>query len=160
MIIGIDPGISGAIAAVDAHGRLLWVEDMPIRDSGKQSRKQNEVDGAALGRLLRLHVMDIDRACVESVHAMPAQGVSSMFSMGETCGVIRGVLEALCVPVVRVQPQAWKRAFGLLRASKDQSRAEAIRLFPASGDFGRKKDHGRAEAALIARWSATEMGRG
>ena len=157
MILGIDPGLTGAIAAVDRHGNLLWVEDIPVRDSGRKSRKANEVDCFALGRLLRLHISDIRQVCMESVHAMPGQGVSSMFSLGETVGSIRGVLEGFGLAVVRVQPTAWKRAYGLLRAPKDESRLEAIRLFPTCRDFERKKDHNRAEAALIAKWSAMQL---
>lgn len=153
IILGVDPGISGAIAAVDQRGRLLWVEDMPIRDAGKKARKANEIDGTALARLLRLHVADIEVAHVEEISAMPGQGVSSMFAMGDGRGCIRGVLEALGIPVERVHPKTWKKVYGL-DSDKEASRACAIRLYPECLDIARKKDHGRAEAILIARYGA------
>jgi len=37
---------------------------------------------------------------------------------------------------------------------KEKSRALAIQFWPGCGFFSRKKDHGRAEAALIARYGA------
>lgn len=157
MIIGIDPGISGAIAAVTDGGALLWVEDMPVRDAGKKARKQREIDGAELARLLRPHLADIRCAWVEEVSAMPGQGVSSMFSLGDSRGTIRGVLEALGISVERVPPQRWKRVYGLA-ADKEAARALAIRLYPLwSHMLGRKKDHGRAEAVLIARYGAQQQ---
>jgi len=157
IIIGIDPGIGGAVAAVDGRGNLLWVEDMPIRDAGKKSRKANEIDGSALARLLRLHVADIRCAVVEEVHAMPGQGVSSMMSLGDSRGCIRGVLEALGISVERVEPQRWKKSYGLIGAEKDGSRACAIRLYPSCPDLARKKDHGRAEAILLARFGSQSV---
>jgi crossover junction endodeoxyribonuclease RuvC len=157
MIIGIDPGISGAIAAVSDGGVLLWVQDMPVRDAGKKARKQREIDGAELARILRPHVADICCAWVEEVSAMPGQGVSSMFSLGDSRGTIRGVLEALGISVERVAPQRWKRAYGL-DSDKEAARALAIRLYPTrSGELARKRDHGRAEAVLIARYGAQQQ---
>lgn len=164
IIIGIDPGIGGAVAAVDERGNLLWVEDMPIRDAGKQSRKANEIDGTALARLLRLHVPDIRCAVVEEVHATPKNGALSSFSLGDSRGVIRGVLETLGVPVERVAPVTWKSRYGLKftredsdSAKKEASRACAIRLYPACADLARKKDHGRAESILLARYGSQNV---
>lgn len=157
MILGIDPGISGAIAAVTDGGALMWVHDMPVRDAGKKARKQREIDGAELARMLRLHLAYFRCAWVEEVSAMPGQGVSSMFSLGDSRGTIRGVLEALGVSVERVPPQRWKRAYGL-DSDKEAARGLAIRLYPMhSGELARKRDHGRAEAVLIARYGAQQQ---
>lgn len=154
LIVGIDPGISGAIAAVTPNGHLQWVFDMPVRDAGKKTRTANEIDGVELGRLLRLHLPDIDEVWIEEVAAMPGQGVSSMFSLGDSRGCIRGVCEALGLPTQRVHPRAWKKSCGLIGAPKDASRALAIRLYPGCEALARKKDHGRAESLLIARYGA------
>lgn len=155
LTIGIDPGISGAVAAVTERGRLEWVFDMPVRDSGKVARKTREIDGAALARLLRSHLVDIGECWIEEVSAMPGQGVSSMFSLGDTRGCIRGVCETLGLPVQRVHPKTWKKAYGL-DGDKNASRACAVRLYPDCVDLGRVKDHGRAEALLIARYGARQ----
>lgn len=153
LIVGIDPGISGAVAGVTPNGSLQWVFDMPIRDAGKKNRKANEIDGVALARMLRVHLADIGEVWVEEIAAMPAQGVSSMFSLGDTRGCIRGVCEALGFSTQRVHPKTWKKHYGL-GSDKEASRSLAIRLFPGCELLARKKDEGRAEAILIARYGA------
>lgn len=142
VVIGIDPGVSGAVAAVDAAtGALVWVEDMPALDK--------HVNAAALADLLEGEV--IVAAAVEAVHAMPKQGVTSSFNFGRSYGVVLGVLAALDAPVVHVRPTVWKRALGL-NADKSASRRLATETWPAHArQFTRVKDDGRAEAALIAR---------
>jgi len=155
LIIGIDPGISGAIAAVTPSGRLEWVQDMPVRDAGKKNRKAHEIDGVALGRMLRVQLVDISEVWIEEVSAMPGQGVSSMFGLGDSRGCIRGVCEALGLSVQRVHPRKWKKAYAL-NSDKDASRAHAVRLYPGCEALQRKKDHGRAEAILLARYGALQ----
>jgi len=106
-------------------------------------------------------------AYVELVGAMPKQGVASMFSLGKSVGIIEGVLGALGIPLVLVRPQVWRNTVGLKivkkakgkgktvkvpkGADKEQNRALAVRLYPDAADrLARKKDHGRADALLIA----------
>jgi len=93
-------------------------------------------------------------ALVERVGPMPKQGLSSTFKFGRGVGLIEGVIGGALVPSGYVVPTVWKRHFGLV-ADKEAARQKAIELWPASAAelFGRKKDHGRAEAALIALWS-------
>lgn len=143
IILGCDPGLSGAIAALDAAtGTLLWVEDMPVVD--------RMVNAAELADWLRGEL--IKQAAVEQVASRPGQGVASTFKFGQTHGTLLGVLGALNVPVTHVTPTTWKRPFGLT-SDKEKSRRLAIELWPnMSGYFARKKDDGRAEAALIGRW--------
>lgn len=163
IIIGIDCGLSGAIAAVTPSGRLEWVQDMPVRDAGKKNRKANEIDGVELARMLRPHVVDIAEIWIEEVQALPTianrgegkagHGSFASFSLGDSRGCIRGVCEALGLSVQRVHPRTWKKLYGLGN-DKEASRALAIRLYPGSTLFARKKDEGRSEAALIARYGA------
>ena len=144
-ILGVDPGVSGAIAFYFplATNRVA-AEDVPTAGS--------EIDPVTLMR--RLKQMGPTFAMVEQVSAMPGQGVSSMFKFGAAYGTVRGVIAALEIPVHLVAPSKWKKHFRL-SADKEQARALALRLFPASSQhFERKKDHGRAEAALIARYGA------
>ena len=117
LFCGIDPGLSGAIAFLADNGGpvplLADVLDMPVvrREGGK-----TELDSRALAAIFRKHRPD--HVTVESVHAMPGQGVSSMFSFGRGFGVILGVLAALDIPYTLVSPQAWQKAVlgGLPRA--------------------------------------------
>lgn len=77
-----------------------------------------------------------------------------MFRFGRAYGASLGVLAALRVPTHLVSATKWKRLFGL-DADKEKSRPLALRLWPDRSDlFGRKRDHNRAEAALLARYGA------
>jgi crossover junction endodeoxyribonuclease RuvC len=144
--IGIDPGITGAIGVLDEHGNYLDVYDMPVIAKGKSGKQQ--IDAAGLYKLIKQH--GVIHAFVEQVGAMPGQGVSSMFSLGDSVGCIRAVLCALMIPTQFIPPQSWKRGFKLT-ADKEQARSRAVELFPQA-PLNRKKDAGRAEALLIARF--------
>ena len=147
MKIGIDPGLTGAIAVLSNEGKFISVHDMPIMKLGKS--KKNQVDPVALSEL----IMGIapTSAILEKVGAMPGQGVASMFNFGMGYGVIQGVLAALWVDYELSTPQKWKKACGLIGKEKDAARLLAIELFP-DASLARKKDGGRADALLIAKF--------
>lgn len=149
MILGIDPGLSGALAFLKDDLSLAMVYDMPIMAKGK---KGNQVNSAELAKI----IADWADKCpitayLELVSAMPGQGVSSMFGFGVSYGIIQGILGALQVPVILVTPVVWKRKAGLMGKDKDYARTFAQRLYPEA-DLARKKDIGRADAILIARF--------
>jgi crossover junction endodeoxyribonuclease RuvC len=146
--IGIDPGLSGAIAVLEESGFLHEVADMPIMELRKG---RNQVNAAALSKILKRWAASDAMAYLEQVSAMPGQGVSSMFSFGCSYGIVQGVLAALTIPMVLVSPQSWKKRAGLQGKDKDMARTLAIRLYPAA-ELSRKKDIGRADAILIARY--------
>lgn len=148
-ILGVDPGISGAIALLDTQTRDLRVLDLPTHEVKTSSRKiQKHINAAALASVIEGLRPDI--ACVEQVNAMPGQGVVSMFRFGQAYGLALGILAALKVPIVHASPVVWSRRVGL-RAGKGASNLRASELFPKnSAEFSRVKDHGRADAALIA----------
>lgn len=146
-IIGIDPGLSGAIAFIAPSG-ALEVHDMPTVPGAKGG---NEIDFHELFAILSGWEAT---AWCELVHAMPGNGSKSAFKLGQTFGAIRMALAAACIPVRFVTPPVWKRHF---RLSKDKgvARGEAMRRFPANAEsFRRVKDDGRAESALIALYGA------
>ena len=147
MVVGIDPGLSGALAFLFEDGTYSGVFDMPVMAAGKTGRQQ--VNAAALVEWMK-KVYPPDRAVLEHVAAMPKQGVSSVFSFGQSFGIILGVLAALEIPVELVRPNVWKKAYGLGK-DKEEARARAIQLYPAA-PLSRKKDAGRAEALLLARY--------
>lgn len=145
-VLGIDPGLDGALALIETSLDMLVIRDMPVAFSG--TGKRREVVPTLLAQIIR--DMEPDVAWLERVHAMPAQGVSSSFTFGQCYGMLRGVLGALGVPVHRVTPGAWKRELRLDQA-KAGARAMAANLFPREAHlFSRVKDHDRAEAALLA----------
>jgi len=146
-ILGVDPGISGAIAFYyPSHSGMISVYDMP--SIGK------EVNCPELRALM--HQYRPDFAIIESVHAMPKQGVSSSFNFGMSYGMVRGVIAACGIPQHLVSPRKWKTYFGLT-ADKDTSRRLAILTWPEAAHFNRKKDDGRAEAALLALYGSKEI---
>jgi len=151
-IIGIDPGISGAICFFN-DGKIIDVIEMPSMAEGKKNKKQ--VNGNQLFNEIKSHLSAIndEKICVvvEHVTAMPGQGVTSMFNFGQSFGVIKGICSAMQLPIYFVRPTKWKKYFNLIKTSKDASRSRAIEIFPKISDqLKRKKDSNKADAILIA----------
>ncbi len=153
VVLGIDPGLSGALAALDATGRVVLVLDMPTLPTGNGRRAVN-----ALALRQVLHDLPPIRACwIENVAAMPTDSRVSAFAFGRSVGAIETACLLSGVPVQRVTPQTWKRAAGLpAGVPKAASVEAAMRLLPGCAPYlTRAKDHGRADALLIARYGAT-----
>lgn len=146
-ILGVDPGsVSGAIAFFFPIEDAIFAEDMPVADK--------RVDVATLAQ--RIAQMKPTFAVVEMVHSFPKQGVASSFKFGEAYGAIKGIVASLQIPMHLVAPTVWKKKFNL-GPDKEKSRALALQYWPASTCFGRRKDHGRAEAAILARYGYTHI---
>lgn len=148
--IGIDPGLSGAIGILK-NGVYLAVEDMPIVAKGSGAVK-NEVDPAGLAAILRMYSPADEAVSVvlERVNAMPGQGSSSIFSLGDSFGCARSVVAACRFELTYVTPVQWKKHFKLT-SDKELGRALAVRTFP-DAPLNLKKHADRAEALLMARW--------
>ena len=160
-VLGIDPGLSGAVAFYTPATGHLEIVDMPVFRLSRNGKAKSELNAIELARIVDAAIAGRSAvAFVEQVGAMPGQGVSSVFSFGRTYGTILGVLAANYLDVQLVSPTVWKRHHGIASGSgKDASRAKATALFPLqSGLFARVKDDGRAEAALIALYGATLQG--
>lgn len=147
--IGIDPGLSGAIVAIFPDGPIEF-HDMPILEI----KKKSQLDYAGLAHILRRYPARGEvMAAIELVGAMPGQGVSSMFKFGQCYGASLATLAALQIPYQTITPPVWKRAYRLVGEDKDASRSRALELFPACVEhLKRKKDHGRADALLLAEY--------
>ncbi len=151
-IIGIDPGISGAICFFE-DGKIIDVIEMPSMPEGKKNKKQ--VNGNQLCNEIKSRLTEInyEKVCVvvEHVTAMPGQGVTSMFNFGQSFGVIKGICSAMQLPIYFVRPAKWKKYFNLINTSKEASRSRAIEIFPKiSNQLKRKKDSNKADAILIS----------
>ncbi len=137
--LGVDPGATGALAAV-LDGALLWVEDMP-----------NPLHGAAIRDLFD-EVGTHYTAAVEQQWTRPGEFATKAHKQGQNYGILLGALGYARIPYRIVSPQTWKKEMRVTK-DKDVSRERATELWPGRSDlFARKKDDGRAEAALIARW--------
>ena len=151
-IIGIDPGLNGAIVIME-NNKVLSVFDMPVMSEGKKNKRQ--LNSAQLVRIIKENTLANDdiNVVVEQVNAMPGQGVTSMFNFGQTFGAIKGVCAALELPIFFVRPAKWKKHFELINASKDSSRTKVIEMYPTlSNDLAKKKDVNKSDAILIARY--------
>jgi crossover junction endodeoxyribonuclease RuvC len=150
IIIGVDPGINGAISVIE-NKKILEVYDTPTMIDGKKNKRQ--INGAQVTNIFkeRLNLNKEVIVVVEQVNAMPGQGVTSMFNFGQSFGVIKGICAALSLPIHFVRPAKWKKHFNLIKTNKDASRTKVIESYPEiSNKLHRKKDINRADAILIA----------
>ena len=151
-IIGIDPGLSGAIAILE-NNKVLNIFEIPVMAEGKKNKRQ--LNSAQLVKLLKDNILNHEEitVVVEQVNAMPGQGVTSMFNFGQSFGVIKGICSALSLPIYFVRPTKWKKHFNLIKTNKEASRTKAIEIYPEiSSKLARKKDSNKADAILIARY--------
>jgi crossover junction endodeoxyribonuclease RuvC len=144
--IGIDPGLrSGAIAAIDHDGNFIAAEDIAAIGDKIDVRKLKQM-------ILGMTQPGDDYAiCLEQVGVMPRQGLVSSGRFMRAFGSIGAVAELSCERVYYVIPQVWKKAMRLT-ADKEKSLADARILFPTA-KLLLKKDHGKAEALLIAEYA-------
>lgn len=155
LTFGIDPGISGAIAVV-VDGKPNRFLDMPLVDRDLGSGRM--IDGAALQAQIRgirqQHVGAYCFAAIERVGGHRGQGGAVSFNFGQADGTVRTVFACLGIPLIEVWPVTWKNYFQLPKDDKDGGRQLVLRQFPGlEPELRRKKDQGRAEAFLVARWA-------
>lgn len=157
--IGIDPGLSGAVAVLADDGVLVGLHDTPVLTLRTSRGSRTEYDAPGLVALLAPYAGLQAHVILEESQAMPGQGTRSMFTGGVGFGLWLDVLAALALPHTRIRPAIWKRAVGLMGLGKDKeaSRLRAMQLFPGA-DLRRQKDHGRAEALLLAWYGRQTVG--
>jgi len=146
--LGVDPGLSGALAIIETINSvpvLIDAIDMPSTGTGAKAR----VDIIAAAEWIAKHAPST--AYVERAQAFPGQGASSGFSYGRAVGALEAVVALCAIPMILVEASVWKRQLRLPGKDKEAARQRALQLFPSQHAlFARKRDHGRAEAALIA----------
>ena len=143
-ILGVDPGLQGALATWD--GKQLIVIDVPIM---KARARGNEINLPALADVVA-QLAPFETAYVERNSVRPKEGISSAQKNGLVAGMLLGCIAMCCRQINRPTPKLWKRGMKLTK-DKEYSRTRAIEEFPDYYDlFARKKDHNRAEAALLA----------
>ncbi len=154
IVVGIDPGLDGALAALAVESgarRVISIWDMPTkpRDYGKGA----EIDGAKLAGLLkRIAGLGYQvRVCVEGQNPRNIGSPKTVWSLGHSTGVIAGCLAALGFQVTYADPGKWKRELGL-SADKELSLALARKLYSDQDSELTRND--RAEALLIAHYAS------
>lgn len=161
MLIGIDPGIRGAVALLTANGRVA-VHDMPARPKQGNGKIRNEIDPKALQALLR-RLVPADEAglvVMENLNTFAGGSVQSMGSLEATKAVITTVCELSGFDVEFVSPKTWQGFYGIKRTASEDTKAQSLRI--ARQLFGNefcplRKHDGRADALLIARYAQRNM---
>jgi crossover junction endodeoxyribonuclease RuvC len=148
-VLGVDPGIHGGLALVEIDDgtapALLEAIDLPTVGTKAKER----VDVLALRTWIMAR--QPQHAFIERAQAMPKQGASSGFKYGRATGAIEAAIACCGVAITIVEPAVWKKAHHLRGGDKEGARQRALELFPsAHALLARKKDHGGAEASLIA----------
>jgi len=170
VIVGIDPGQKGALAVL-VDDLALDVYD--LKDCIKVTGSFRSLDPVLFNALVNRAIShfepeDIAIFC-EEAQVMGGRGTKasniSMRSIYDSRGVMRSVFFPRGYQFTYIQPQSWKRYFGLLKQNKEETTKEnkarsvrkACEMFPEYKDFFTKpwrgKDiplDGRAEASLIA----------
>ena len=172
--IGIDPGIGGAVAFLDTVTGAVKFCDMPTITVQSAKRDHREIDAAEIVNML---MREIGRngqvhAILEKVSAapigmkqrggtvcpacgrVPSPGATSTFNFGMGFGIWKGVLAGLQIPFTLVHPATWKsKIMRDMGKGKGASIIRAKELYPqASASLSRVKDHGRADALLLAHY--------
>ena len=154
-VLGVDPGISGAVAFLRLSGGLpveLEIIDMPIGRSGKRA----QIDECALAGEIdaRNKGEPFTFAIIEQGGVRPQNGRVGAASLWLGIGVLRGIFAANFIPIETVSPHVWKSRMRVI-GDKDASRLRASAVLPRWAKlWPLKRDHGRAEAALIAVYGA------
>jgi crossover junction endodeoxyribonuclease RuvC len=152
VFIGIDCGLSGAVAAVGANREVIGLFDTPIvKVEGRSLYDCSEM--AAILRSLALKGNAV--VVLEQQQAMPGQGVSSTFSIGYGFGLWAGLLSALEIPFQTVRPSVWVRKVlaGCPGEGKARSIGFVMRMYPGVELVPpgcRKPRDGRADALCLA----------
>jgi hypothetical protein len=169
-VIGIDPGLTGAIACLHSDDTLT-IEDMPVWSMMINKHTKMRVDPVGLRNMFEMH-----KACgcslvlMEQVGGRPKQGASGGFVLGYSVGLVYQTCVMLRIPIETVVPQVWKRIMNVkgkkvatetgtfkdTRAADHAIIARADEVFPNYSNFFRGSKGGlkvdRAEAALLAKY--------
>ena len=154
LTIGIDPGLSGAIASIHDRG-LVYVRSMPTL---KATKTKETLDEQRICQFLEVRKNSIKHVFIEKVSAMPGQGVTSMFRFGTGWGILRGICTGLHLPYTLVHPTTWKKVIcrDMPKGSKDVSIIVAKRIWPDISLLptprSRKDSNGMADALCIAEY--------
>jgi len=155
---GIDPGLTGAIAFLDERGDTFsgGVYDTPVTAVARSGKgKRFVLDEPGMRALLLMVPRDDLCVALEQVGPMPKQSPNSSFTFGTGYGTWRGMLVMAQIRHVLVRPQRWQRDMMDGTPPGDGASIVVARRRWPGVDLHRKKDHGRADALLLAEWGRT-----
>jgi hypothetical protein len=159
ILVGIDAGLTGAAAFIDSRDGGCVVEDLPTKNLAGDGLIKRRIDGYGFALMLRKHCAAGQPVLVlmEQVGAMGGKNnaVQTQVSLGRSLGALEAAIEILRLPLHMVQPQTWKRFFGL-GSDKAESLRVARALYP-DAPLELAKHHNRAESVLIAHYGLRKL---
>jgi len=165
-VFGIDPGLSGAFAFT-VNGKLENIIDMPKIKSCVNGKTRSVVDSKQITEIFKKFVNSAVFVYIEKAHAMPGQGVVSMFTNGETFGkLVQASFDFGVTPTI-IRATDWKKEFNLQSGKNVEKKEKKIKTFELavnlfnddslfckkykrSGEENVKILDGRSDAAIIA----------
>jgi len=155
-VIGVDPGITGAVVVLNMDGGLEAASVCPSLPTGKGNKRDYDIDG--MRRLIEPYSFMAgrqSRCALELVGPMPKQGVTSMFNFGMGYGVWKGIVLSHLMQMTLVRPRRWQAEMLAGYPRGDATKQSAVRVAKSKWPdipIKLKKDWGIADAALIAEW--------
>ena len=144
LCIGIDPGKKGALSLL--RGNAIEIYPFDPHEYISVLRASLSCEGV--------------KCCIEDVHALRGNGITSSFVFGKNYGWILGALDSIGIPYQAVSVQKWKKEFGLT-SDKAKSIEVCHRLFPNVNlkrtERCKKDDDGYAESLLLAEYARRHM---
>lgn len=153
-VLGIDPGKKGALVFLDITTRkIIAMIPMPL--------VKNDISGKRLVHAITQYSQHLRHAYMEAVHAMPGQGVCSMFSFGHGFGLLHGILYGMEIDFTLVSPIKWQKVLFEKRGdTKEQAKAFVKSRFPGTSFLANDRcrvDHDGVIDALCLAWYGAEM---
>jgi crossover junction endodeoxyribonuclease RuvC len=154
-VLGIDPGIKGAISSYNG-GKIHAIQFPSVAAPGKA--RGNVLDYEMVDFLIGEHFSDADHCYIEQTQARPMEGRGTIYKFGYACGFLRGIVTAYGIPVTMITPVKWKRSYGI-SSDKIEALELARKMFPEHADstLKFKKDADKAESMLIAKYGYEEL---
>ena len=179
LYMGIDPGISGGLAVIDADGKCLFAKPTPCIKIKKNNKDKSDYDVESMAKYIRDYSDKEIMVCQELTHAMPGNGGVSMYHFGRGHGIWEGIVGALSLKHIFCTPQKWKEMYPVLaqlkltkeqralmasseiatwkRKQKSEAKKKSIDLAKkmfkeCESEMTKVKHDGVAEALLIANW--------
>jgi hypothetical protein len=148
-IVGIDPGVQPTLACLHDNNEVIFEDETCVTVKRGKSLKR-EPEPRVICRILKIWHPDL--VIIERVGGRPGESISAVASFMRALGILQGICCGMTLPFEMVEPSRWTRDMRV-KKGEDAGRARALELFPhLTEDLHRKKDHNRADAAMLALW--------
>lgn len=157
MILGIDPGLDGAMSWIGGEPPII--HPMPTLSYEHASKKRKNGKPAIKRSLNLEEIRDIlevmksktEHAYIEKAISMPEHGAVGSMQIGDGYGALRMALTYARIPYTEVHPATWKAK--MLRGMGKGKKASILRAKQCFPEITLKNsEDGKAEAMLIAEY--------